>query len=49
MKQPRQVKELIFRQVEACKEQRRMRTMEMVGAQDDSPEQEPDLLDETEQ
>ena len=35
VKQPREVKELIFRQVEQAKEKRRMRTMEMVGAQDD--------------
>ena len=35
VKQPREVKELIFRQVEQAKESRRMRTMEMVGAQDD--------------
>ena len=35
VKQPREVKELIFRQVEQEKDQRRMRTMEMVGAQDD--------------
>lgn len=39
VKRPRQVKELIFRQVEQCKEERRMRAMEMVGAQDDEPEQ----------
>ena len=39
VKRPRQVKELIFRQVEQCKEQRRMRTMEMVGAQDDEEPQ----------
>ena len=35
VKHPREVKELIFRQVEQEKDQRRMRTMEMVGAQDD--------------
>ena len=37
VKHPREVKELIFRQVE--KDQRRMRTMEMVGAQDDEEPQ----------
>ena len=31
IKRPREVKEQIYRQVEACKESRRMRTMEMVG------------------
>ena len=41
VKQPREVKELIFRQVEQAKEKRRMRTMEMVGAQDDQPEDGP--------
>ena len=35
VKRPREVKELIFRQVEQEKDKRRMRTMEMVGAQDD--------------
>ena len=35
VKHPREVKELIFRAVEEAKEERRMRTMEMVGAQDD--------------
>ena len=39
VKRPRQVKELIFRQVEQEKDQRRMRTMEMVGAQDDEEPQ----------
>lgn len=38
-KHPREVKELIFRQVEQEKDQRRMRTMEMVGAQDDEEPQ----------
>ena len=46
VKQPREVKELIFRQVEQCKEQRRMRTMEMVGAQDDGVEGNEDLSDD---
>lgn len=40
VKHPREVKELIFRQVEQEKDQRRMRTMEMVGAQDDEEPQE---------
>ena len=35
VKHPREVKEMIFRQVELVKDQRRMRTMELVGAQDD--------------
>lgn len=39
VKHPREVKELIFRQVEQEKDQRRMRTMEMVGAQDDEAAQ----------
>ena len=48
VKKPRQVKELIFRQVEQCKEERRMRTMEMVGAQDDSADQEAqDWMDDS--
>ena len=38
VKHPREVKELIFRQVEQEKDQRRMRAMEMVGAQDDEEE-----------
>ena len=39
VKHPREVKELIFRQVEQEKDQRRMRTMEMGGAQDDEEPQ----------
>lgn len=35
IKRPREVKELLFREVEQAKDRRRMRTMEMVGAQDD--------------
>ncbi len=35
VRHPREVKEMIFRQVELVKDQRRMRTMELVGAQDD--------------
>lgn len=38
IKRPREVKELLFRQVEDAKDRRRMRTMEMVGAQDDGPD-----------
>ena len=40
VKRPREVKELIFRQVEQEKDKRRMRTMEMVGAQDDGDQSE---------
>ena len=36
---PREVKEMIFQAVEEAKEKRRMRTMEMVGAQDDPDSQ----------
>ena len=39
VKNPREVKEMIFRAVEETKEKRRMRTMEMVGAQDDPDSQ----------
>ena len=46
VKHPREVKELIFRQVEQEKDQRRMRTMEMVGAQDDGVEGNEDLSDD---
>lgn len=35
VRHPREVKEMIFRQVELVKDQRRMRTMELVGAQND--------------
>ena len=38
IKRPREVKELLFQQVEDAKDRRRMRTMEMVGAQDDGPD-----------
>ena len=34
IKKPREVKELIHRSVEAAKDQRRMRTMEIMGAED---------------
>ena len=40
VKRPREAKELIFRQVEQEKDKRRMRTMEMVGAQDDGDQSE---------
>lgn len=47
IKIPREVKELVFRQVEACKEQRRMRTMEFVGGDNDDAGDEPmDDMDE---
>lgn len=47
IKIPREVKELIFRQVEDCKEQRRMRTMEFVGGDNDDAGDEPmDDMDE---
>ena len=41
---PRKVKEMIFRQVEDCKAQRRMRTMEFVGGGDAGYE--PDDMDD---
>lgn len=41
IKIPREVKELVFRQVEDCKEQRRMRTMEFVGGDNDDAGDEP--------
>ncbi len=47
IKIPREVKELVFRQVEDCKEQRRMRTMEFVGGDNDEAGDEPmDDMDE---
>lgn len=47
IKIPREVKELVFRQVEDCKEQRRMRTMEFVGGDNDGAGDEPmDDMDE---
>ena len=48
VKQPKEVKELIFRQVEEQKEHRRMRTMEMVGARDDGEPQD-DIQEEPDQ
>ena len=44
IKIPREVKEMIFRQVEDCKAQRRMRTMEFVGGGDAGDE--PDDMDD---
>ena len=44
IKIPRKVKEMIFRQVEDCKAQRRMRTMEFVGGGDAGDE--PDDMDD---
>ena len=35
IKRPREVKEQLFRQVEECKDKRRMRTMEFVGGDND--------------
>ena len=50
IKIPREVKEMIFRQVEDCKDRRRMRTMEFVGADggEDAgdPDQDLDGMDE---
>ena len=47
IKIPREVKELVFRQVEDCMEQRRMRTMEFVGGDNDDAGDEPmDDMDE---
>ena len=47
IKMPREGKELVFRQVEDCKEQRRMRTMEFVGGDNDDAGDEPmDDMDE---
>ena len=47
IKIPREVKELVFRQVDDCKEQRRMRTMEFVGGDNDDAGDEPmDDMDE---
>lgn len=46
IKIPREVKEMIFRQVEDCKEQRRMRTMEFVGGDGNDAGEEPDDMDQ---
>ena len=49
VKDPRNVKELIHRSVEEAKDQRRMRTMEVMGGEDDDHVDEKlDLLDECE-
>lgn len=49
VKDPRNVKELIHRSVEEAKDQRRMRTMEVMGGEDaDHMDEELDLLDECE-
>lgn len=49
VKDPRNVKELIHRSVEEAKDQRRMRTMEIMGGEDaDHVDEELDLLDECE-
>ena len=42
VKNPRDVKERLYRQVEKCKEQRRMKTMEFVGDGDDGCEHDLD-------
>lgn len=49
IKIPREVKEMIFRQVEDCKEQRRMRTMEFVGGDGNDAGDEPDDMDDMDQ
>ena len=43
IKTPREVKELLYRQVEDCKDRRRMRTMEFVGADGGEDAGDPDL------
>ena len=43
IKTPREVKELLYRQVEDCKDRRRMRTMEFVGADGGEDTGDPDL------
>ena len=49
VKDPRNVKELIHRSVEEAKDQRRMRTMEIMGGEDaDHVDEDLDLLDECE-
>ena len=49
VKDPRNVKELIHRSVEEAKDQRRMRTMEVMGGEDaDHVDEKLDLLDECE-
>ena len=47
VKNPREVKELIHRSVEAAKDARRMRTMEIMGSEDaDHMDEDLDLLDD---
>lgn len=47
VKNPREVKELIHRSVEAAKDARRMRTMEVMGAEDaDHTDEDVDILDD---
>lgn len=49
VKDPRNVKELIHRSVEEAKDQRRMRTMEIMGGEDaDHVDEDLDMLDECE-
>ena len=43
IKTPREVKELLYRQVEDCKDRRRMRAMEFVGSDGGENAGEPDL------
>ena len=43
IKTPREVKELLYRQVEDCKDRRRMRAMEFVGADGGEDTGDPDL------
>lgn len=45
VKNPRDVKELLYRQVESCKDQRRMRTMEVVGEDEQTDMDDPDFMD----
>ena len=47
VKNPREVKEMIHRRVEAAKDARRMRTMEIMGSEDaDHMDEDLDLLDD---
>ena len=45
VKRARDVKELLYRQVESCKDQRRMRTMEVVGEDEQPDIEDPDFMD----
>ena len=49
VKNPREVKELIHRSVEEAKDQRRMRTMEIMGGESDGHENDLDFMDEHEE